>query len=137
VNGLAASSCTILFTFNQELTPELLQGLKLQLFDTGSTPWLEKQLELVDGRPDTAGVVINHPYFVAPPWYDVTYLFSLQTSTGPVVHQATANLHRWKPPLCWDLNYPNLTTGRCPLPQDQHPWDTWYGKPMPTGVPEE
>ncbi len=136
IDNLPASSCTILFTFNQVLTAEVLQGLKLQVFDASATPWLEAALKPIEGHPEMAGVVLTHTYIVAPPWWDISYKFSLLSGATALVDHAPANLHRWKPALCWDQHYPNLKTMSCTLQQDQHPWDTWYGKPMPTGVPE-
>lgn len=138
VNNLPASSCTLVFIFNQAIPQDILPGLKFQLYDGNTaSPWFDKTLMPVEGHPYAAGIVITHTYFIAPPWWDISYTFSITTPKGNLIDRLPANLHRWKPAKCWEENYPYLDSMRCPLPQDQHPWDTWYGKPMPTGIPED
>lgn len=138
VDNLPASSCTLIFVFNQAIPQDMLSGLKFQLYDGNTaSPWLERNLQPVEGHPYAAGLVITHSYFIAPPWWDISYTFSITTPDGNLIDRLPANLHRWKPAKCWDENYPYLDSMQCPLPQDQHPWDTWYGKPMPTGIPSD
>ena len=135
--NLPATACTLIFTFNQTLTPEMLQGLKFQLFNLeGAAPWLEIALQPVEGRPQSAGVVLTHGMLVTPTWWDIYYKYSLLSADQKLVDLAPANFHRWKPDLCWTGLYPDINTMRCPLPQDQHPWDPMYGKPMPTFPPD-
>ena len=136
--NLPATACTLIFTFNQPLTPDILQGLKFQLFNVNVTqPWLEVALQPVKDRPQSAGVVLQHASMVAPDWWDIYYAYSLVSADSVLVDHAPANLHRWKPALCWTGRYPNIKTMRCPLPQDQHPWDDYYGKIMPTNPPKD
>jgi hypothetical protein len=106
------------------------------VFDLSSpAPWLEAPLQPLAGRPQSAAVVLTHSYFVAPGWWDVTYKLALQGPAGNLLEPVPANLHRWKPEKCWNGNYPNINTLRCPLPEDLHPWDAGYGTPIPTRTP--
>ena len=133
INNLPASTCTLLFTFNQRMP----QGVTFQLYElNNATPWLKAELTPLPDQPNSAYVTLKHSYVVAPPYYDISYNFSLNGPDGSPLMQAQANLHRWKPKLCWNGRYPSLKTGRCPLPQDLHPWDPSYGTPIPTFPPE-
>lgn len=133
VNNLPYSNCVFTFTFNQPVPT----GLKLQVFELNvTTLWLEKELTPLESNPNAAAVMLNHDYIVAPPLWDVSYEIAIVDASGTEQHRTVANLHRWKPELCWNGQLPNMNTLRCPLPQDLHPWDAGYGTPIPTFPPE-
>lgn len=132
VNNLPYSACVILYTFNAP-APE---GLSMNIFDAGQEdPFLTAALTPVEGSPNQAAALVQHSYVVAPPYYDISYEFSLADAAGQEMRRDPVNLHRWKPALCWNGRYPSLKTGLCPLPQDLHPWDPGYLTPMPTFPP--
>jgi hypothetical protein len=135
IRNLPVIACVFTYTLNGP-APENLQ---LQVFEMrAGKPWLTADLTPVEGSPNTVSAVLRHNYIIAPPLWDVSYKFALVDSgANTELRRDTVNLHRWTPELCWNQQKPNPITLRCPLPQDQHPWDPWYGKPMPTGVPEE
>ena len=132
VHNLPASACVFVYTFNQAAPA----GLKLQVYESsGSGPWLTADLAPVDGSPQSAAVTLRHTYIVAPPFWNVSYQFSVVNAQGQELRREPVNLHRWVPKLCWNGRPPNVYTLRCPLPQDLHPWDPSYRTPMPTFAP--
>lgn len=135
IRNLPALACVFSYTLNNP-APE---GLQLQVFEArAAEPWLTAQLAPVEGSPNIVAATLRHTYIIAPPRWDWSYTFALvDSATGTELRRDTVNMHRWEPELCWNQRKPNVITGLCPLPQDQHPWDPWYGKPMPTGEPEE
>ncbi len=134
VRDLPASSCVFTYTFNQPVPADL----KLQIYDQSSSgPWLTTALQPVSGKPEMAMVMLKHTMIVAPPLWDVNYRFSVVDSTGNELNQMAVGIHRWNVEACWNGRKPNVNTLRCPLAQDPHPWDPWYGTPFPTAKPKE
>lgn len=134
VNNLPSNGCVFLYTFNQNI----LDPLKLEVFAAGITgPFLTADLVPVPRNEKAAYAVLRHSYIITPPVWDISFTFVVSNSQGQKLRTDQVNLHRWVPKLCWNGRRPNPLTLRCPLPQDQHPWDPYYGTPMPTGEPEE
>lgn len=135
IRNLPAFACV----FSYKLNGPAPDSLQLQVFEArAAKPWLTEALAPVEGSPNTVSALLRHSYIIAPPMWDWSYTFALvDASTGTELRRDTVNMHRWEPALCWNQRKPNIRTGLCPLPQDQHPWDPWYGKPMPTAVHEE
>lgn len=134
IRNLPASACTFLYTFNQPAPA----GLKLEVHEPGNEyAWLTADLASVEAQPDTSSTILRHTYIAQLPVWEAHYEFVLRDAAGNILRTDPVHLYRWMPELCWNGQLPNLQTLRCPLQQDQHPWDPWYGKPMPTGEPEE
>jgi hypothetical protein len=134
VRNLPSNGCVFIYTFNQPAPADLT----LQISDlSGGASFLSAALVPVPGDPNSVYAVLRHTWIITPPVWDVGFTFVVTAAGGAALRSDPVNLHRWSPQLCWNLRKPNPQTLRCPLPQDQHPWDPWYGTPMPTGLPEE
>ncbi len=134
VRDLPSNGCVFIYTFNQPPASEL----SLQVSDSSeSAPFLTAALTPVPGDENSVYALLRHTWIIAPPVWEVSFTFTLTGADGAVVRSDQVNLHRWTPGLCWNGRKPNPLTLRCPLAQDLHPWDPWYGTPMPTGLPEE
>lgn len=134
VNNLPSNGCVFIYTFNQAVP----DSLKLEVFDKGITgAFLTADLVPVPGNENAVYAVLRHSYIITPPVWDISFTFVVSNSGGQELRSDQVNLHRWVPKLCWNGLRPNPLTLRCQLPQDQHPWDPYYGTPMPTGEPEQ
>jgi hypothetical protein len=82
--------------------------------------------------------ILKHSYIINPPYWKINYRMEVLDENGKVLFDAPLVYSRnWAPDVCWNGKMPNPKTYLCELQQDQHPWDAWYGKPMPTGVPQD
>ena len=76
--------------------------------------------------------ILKHSYIIDPPYWIVHYRMEMLDENGEVLFEAPLTYSRnWLPEPCWNGKMPNPVTYLCELQQDQHPWDAWYGKPMP------
>ncbi|MBI9048694.1 MAG: hypothetical protein JEZ00_04715 [Anaerolineaceae bacterium] len=81
---------------------------------------------------------LKHSYIVDPPHWQLNYRIELQDDNGEALFSAPLIYQRnWRAKLCWNGKMPNPVTYLCERQQDQHPWDAWYGKPMPTPIPSD
>lgn len=123
-------SCNYVFHFNQK-APE---GLKVEIYD-----WLQKQaifnlaVDPAGDDPNAAVLATNITYLTSPPLWQYTYKFVLKNAAGSELLTQNVTLDKgWRPDICLAGVLPNPKTLRCPLRQDAHPWDPWYGKtPVP------
>jgi hypothetical protein len=134
VRNLPSNGCVFLYYFNAPAQ----EGMTLEVTDkSGSSPFLVAEMATSSTDPSLAYAVLRHTMIAAPPLWNVSYTFTLKSSSGTEIRSDLVNLHRWVPQLCWNGRPPNVYTLRCPLAQDLHPWDPSYGTPFPTGIPEE
>lgn len=134
IDGLPVRACVFIYKFNKT-APE---GTRLEIYDMNpGSPWLSVELSPVAEDPQSVAGKVTHSYIIEPPYWDISYIFVLKDNQGTEIQRDTVNLHRWKPGKCWNGQYPNLTTMRCPLQQDLHPWDIGYKTPLPTLTPGE
>jgi len=123
-------SCNYVFEFNQK-APE---GLKLEIYD-----WLQKQpafnlpLTVATDNPNAAVLYTKNAYLSKRVFWEYTYKFILKDKDGNELWNNPVRLNvPWRPAICLAGVYPKATSLRCPLRQDSHPWDPWYGKtPVP------
>ena len=102
---------------------------------SNSGPWYTRKFyESQDGLV----AILNHSYIINPPYWTINYRMEILDKNGEVLFEAPlAYSLNWTPDTCWNGKMPNPITYLCELEQDQHPWDAWYGKPMPTGMPSD
>lgn len=132
INDLPVGACLFRYSFNKTAPEDAI----LEIYDSNPTsPWLTIKLTPVSEDPQTIAGVATHPYIIAPPFWDISYTLVLKDGSGAEIQRDTLNLHRWKPGKCWNGQYPNINTMRCPLQQDLHPWDIGYNTPIPTLTP--
>lgn len=123
-------SCNYVFNFNQK-PPE---GLMLEIYD-----WLQKQpvfslpLKPASDKSTAAVAYTKNAYLTSPPVWEYTYRFVVKDAAGAELWNNQVHLDKgWRPNICLAGVLPNPKTLRCPLRQDSHPWDAWYGKtPVP------
>jgi hypothetical protein len=123
-------SCNFVFEFNQT-APE---GLTLEIYD-----WLQKQpvfnlpLTPATDKPTSAVVYTKNAYLTKMVFWEYTYKFIVKDREGKELWSSPVHLNvPWRPAICLAGVLPKATTLRCPLRQDSHPWDAWYGKtPVP------
>jgi hypothetical protein len=110
------------------------EDAKIAIFDqSNSSAWYTRNL-VKNG--DGLIAVLTHSYIVNPPMWHARYRLEIQSADGTVLFSTPLLYQRkWQAERCWNGNMPNPTTLRCPLQQDLHPWDTGYGKPLPTLKP--
>ena len=101
---------------------------------SNSGPWYTR---VFHESQDGLIAILKHSYIINPPLWAVSYRIEILDGDDEVVFEAPFEYSRnWAPDACWNGKMPNPVTMLCERQQDQHPWDAWYGKPMPTGVPE-
>jgi hypothetical protein len=123
-------SCNYVFEFNQK-APE---GLTLEIYD-----WLQKQpvftlpLMPATDNPNAAVLYTTNSYLTKLVFWEYTYTFIVKDANGQELWNSPVHLNAsWRPAICLAGVLPKATTLRCPLRQDSHPWDPWYGKtPVP------
>ena len=100
---------------------------------SNSGPWYTRRFyESQDGLV----AIMSHNYITNPPYWRINYRMELLDEAGEVLFEAPLTYSRnWTPTTCWNGKMPNPITLLCELQQDQHPWDAWYGKEMPEGIP--
>ena len=109
-------------------------GNTIAIYDnSNSGPWYKLTF---NESKDGLVAIMNHTYITNPPYWRINYRMELLDETGDVLFEAPLTYSRkWAPNICWNGKLPNPTTLLCELQQDQHPWDAWYGKEMPEGIP--
>lgn len=123
-------SCNYVFEFNQK-PPE---GLTVEIYD-----WLQKKpiftLPLAPATDKPTAVVLStkNSYLSKRVFWEYTYKFIVKDASGTELWNNPVHLNvQWRPAICLAGVLPKATTLRCPLRQDSHPWDAWYGKtPVP------
>jgi hypothetical protein len=123
-------SCNYVFEFNQK-APE---GLMVEIYD-----WLQKKpiftfpLTPATDKPTAAVLYTKNAYLSKQVFWEYTYKFIVKDKDGKVLWNNAVHLNvPWRPKICLAGVLPKATTLRCPLRQDSHPWDAWYGKtPVP------
>jgi hypothetical protein len=123
-------SCNYVFEFNQA-APE---GLKVEIYD-----WLQKKpifnlpLDAATDNPNAAVLSTTNAYLSKRVFWEYTYRFIVKDKDGNELWNNAVKLNvPWRPAICLAGVLPKATTLRCPLRQDSHPWDAWYGKtPVP------
>lgn len=123
-------SCNYVFEFNQP-APE---GLVVEIYD-----WLQKKpvfnlpLEVASDNPNAAVLSTTNAYLSKRVFWEYTYKFIVKDKDGKELWNNPVKLNvPWRPSICLAGVYPKASSLRCPLRQDSHPWDAWYGKtPVP------
>ncbi len=118
--SIPATSCTLLFTFNQPIPA----GSSVHLYDgNGANPWLEAPLAPVQDHPETAAVVISNSAIVAAPYWEAIFQYGLQAADGSVVATGSVRTFRPFPGLCWEGSMPDPVTLSCPVadPKEREP----------------
>ena len=123
-------SCNYVFEFNQK-APE---GLTVEIYD-----WLQKKpiftlpLTPATDKPTAAVLYTKNAYLSKRVFWEYTYKFIVKDKDGTELWNNKVHLNvPWRPAICLAGVLPKATTLRCPLRQDSHPWDLWYGKtPVP------
>lgn len=123
-------SCNYVFEFNQA-APE---GLKVEIYD-----WLQKKpvfnlpLDVASDNPNAAVLSTTNAYLSKRVFWEYTYKFVVKDADGNELWNNPVKLNvPWRPAICLAGVLPKATSLRCPLRQDSHPWDAWYGKtPVP------
>jgi len=123
-------SCNYVFEFNQK-APE---GLTVEIYD-----WLQKKpvftlpLTPATDKPTAAVLYTKNAYLSKMVFWEYTYKFIVKDKAGTELWNNPVHLNvPWRPKICLAGVLPKATTLRCPLRQDSHPWDAWYGKtPVP------
>jgi hypothetical protein len=123
-------SCNYVFEFNQP-APE---GLKVEIYD-----WLQKKpafnlpLDVASDNPNAAVLSTTNTYLSKRIFWEYTYKFIVKDKDGNELWNNPVKLNvPWRPAICLAGVYPKASSLRCPLRQDSHPWDPWYGKtPVP------
>lgn len=123
-------SCNYVFEFNQK-APE---GLTVEIYD-----WLQKKpifslpLTPATDKPSAAVLYTKNAYLSKQVFWEYTYKFIVKAKDGTELWNNPVHLNvPWRPAICLAGVLPKATTLRCPLRQDSHPWDAWYGKtPVP------
>jgi len=123
-------SCNYVFKFNQK-APE---GLTVEIYD-----WLQKKpvftLPLIPATDAENAAVLSttNAYLSKRVFWEYTYTFVVKDSSGTELWNNKVHLNvPWRPAICLAGVYPKAVNLRCPLRQDSHPWDPWYGKtPVP------
>lgn len=109
---------------------------KVAIYDQSNTgPWYTRSF---NESQDGLIAILKHSYIINPPFWEVNYRIELLDGDSEVVFEAPFQYSRmWAPDKCWNGKMPNPVTMLCERQQDQHPWDAWYGKPMPTSQSSE
>ncbi|MEI8131297.1 MAG: hypothetical protein WCG34_02610 [Leptolinea sp.] len=123
-------SCNYVFEFNQK-APE---GLTVEIYD-----WLQKKpiftlpLTPATDKPTAAVMYTKNAYLSKMVFWEYTYKFIVKDQSGTELWNNPVHLNvPWRPKICLAGVLSKATTLRCPLRQDSHPWDPWYGKtPVP------
>jgi len=123
-------SCNYVFEFNQA-APE---GLKVEIYD-----WLQKKpvfnlpLDVASDNPNAVVLSTTNAYLSKRVFWEYTYKFVVKDADGTELWNNPVKLNvPWRPAICLAGVLPRATSLRCPLRQDSHPWDAWYGKtPVP------
>jgi len=123
-------SCNYVFEFNQP-APE---GLKVEIYD-----WLQKKpifnlpLDVASDNPNAVVLSTTNSYLSKRVFWEYTYKFVVKNADGTELWNNPVKLNvPWRPAICLAGVYPKASSLRCPLRQDSHPWDAWYGKtPVP------
>ncbi|HEY9075651.1 MAG TPA: hypothetical protein VIO61_03835 [Anaerolineaceae bacterium] len=105
-----ASSCSFIFTFNQNIPSKL----EIQVFDRSSAPWLRTELTPLAENPKQAVVTFTHTYIINPPIYSFQYKFILKTSEGKELANLPVTVQHPYQGVCIDGSYPDPITLRCP-----------------------
>lgn len=134
IYNLPVGACVVVYHMNMAAP----SGLQLSIFDQSLTnPWLSIDLKPVESDPTSVYAQLTHSYIITPPYWNISYQFSVTDSSGVELRRDQVDLNRWQPKPCWNGRLPNVFTLTCPLKQDLHPWDAGYGKPIPTDEPVE
>jgi hypothetical protein len=123
-------SCNYVFEFNQK-APE---GLTVEIYD-----WLQKKpvfnlpLAVATDNPNAAVLFTKNAYLSKRVFWEYTYKFIVKDKDGKELWNNPVHLNvPWRPAICLAGIYPKASSLSCPLRQDAHPWDSWYGKtPVP------
>jgi len=133
-DNLPVGACVVVYHMNMAAP----SGLQLNINNnTLTNPWLSIELKPVESDPTSVYAQLTHSYIITPPYWNISYQFSVTDNSGTELRRDQVDLHRWKPKLCWNGRLPNVFTLTCPLKQDLHPWDAGYLTPIPTDEPVE
>lgn len=131
-----SAACTMVFTYNQAIS----QGMKLQLLTSATDPtvWLEAPINVSTRNPVIGYAQLTHDYVVNPPFWQVTYPYSIVDSTGKTIAAGQVNFYRPYSGLCWDGSTPVPVTNYCvitdPKEREPHPENPRYTMVVPPTV---
>lgn len=123
-------SCNYVFEFNQK-APE---GLKVEIYDwLNKSPVFNLDLKPAVDNVNAAVLYTTNAYLSKQMFWEYTYTFVVKDVDDNILWNNKVRLNvPWRPQICLAGVLPKATTMRCPLRQDSHPWDPWYGKtPVP------
>lgn len=117
--GIPASYCVLAAQFNQNV-PE---GAQMYLYDSGS-PFLKRDLKITEGRPDVGWIMVDHPYVVNPPYWEVTYRVAVVDSAGKELWSNPVKFAKPIPAECPYGGLPDPITLWCTKtdPWEIEPW---------------
>lgn len=112
--------CVISFQFNQPVPA----GVELHVMDSAST-FIRTPLAAADGHPDVGWAVVNHPYVVNPPLWQITYQLAVVGPDGQELWSNPVEFAKPLPETCLFGGLPNPVTMYCaitdPLEIEPHP----------------
>ena len=113
---IPASSCTLAYTFNQPVTPEV--QLEAYYF-YGGAPWLTTALTPSPDDPNVGIFFLNQPYVLDPPLWRVDYRFVVRLAG----QEARSDLVSFNKLVerCWEGSLPDPVTLACPAADVREP----------------
>jgi hypothetical protein len=136
-----ARACAFEFTFNQAAPA----GIELRVYEIKNNPaqpWLSVPLQ-AGSSANTAYAVLTHTYITNPPFWKISYRFSVESQDGSQQYWSNPILMKrnWMGRTCWNGKIQNPVTLACDAITygDRHPTDWGYFLPTPTpgGDPAE
>jgi hypothetical protein len=126
---IPVKACAVFATFTQPLSNET----SLEIFQASDpNPWLSEVLmetEQEDGF--TYFAVLDHPYIIDPPYWNLTYTMKIKEASQ-LYWEGSLDVSRAFAGLCWEGSVPDPVTLKCPqgdkLEREPH-------SDMPTLVP--
>jgi hypothetical protein len=77
------------------------------------TPWYEKALLPVEGKPNTYYAILNHQYVIDPPYWGLNYGLKIEDNET-IYWDGTLSLTRAFSGLCWEGSVPDPISLECP-----------------------
>ena len=108
-------SCTFLVAFNQAVPA----GVRFKVQDLNPQPFIDEELQPVEGDANTAFVNLDHIFIVDPPYWEVSYRVAVVAADGSSLWENPVLFKRsWFPQPCADGSNPDPVSMECPvLPQ--------------------
>jgi len=120
---IPAVYCVVSFQFNQVVDIEL----ELRVSDKSSV-FMRKPLDVADGQKDVAWTVLNHPYIVNPPLWQVNYTLAIFDQNETKLWTEPVKFARPLPETCLFGGLPDPVTLYCAIS------DPWEIEPHPDAV---